>query len=107
MTYTDAEIEAAARAIALADSIEYIKATSDASELGHASDSGWADWMPHARSALSAGPREPEGWRLVPVEPTEEMIAAVENYSEWASRGPEDVYPAMLAAAPRYGEGKP
>ncbi len=43
----------------------------------------------------------PEGWQLVPVEPTEDMRLAMATHGvkhlEWAG----DVYAAMLAAAPK------
>lgn len=41
----------------------------------------------------------PEGWKLVPVEPTEEMIAAGDQFMDGLSRL-GDAYDAMLAAAP-------
>ena len=46
----------------------------------------------------------PEGWKLVPIEPTDKMVTA--GYSEVtveienSSRDIKDVYQAMLAAAP-------
>lgn len=61
-----------------------------------------ADYEARIRSALSATPGEvvaPEGWTLVPVEPTEEMLAA-----GWANcKGAGNVggvFAAMLAASP-------
>jgi hypothetical protein len=70
----------------------------------------------YARAALEAeakpAPAEPEGWKLVPVEPTPEMIeAANEGDDAYTLRcfgpgvqrvmqGPEDHWLAMLAAAP-------
>lgn len=41
----------------------------------------------------------PDGWKLVPVEPTEEMIAAGGQFMDGLSRL-SDAYDAMLAAAP-------
>jgi len=41
----------------------------------------------------------PEGWKMVPVEPTEEMIAAGDQFMDGLSRL-GDAYDAMLAAAP-------
>ncbi|MGC1098536.1 hypothetical protein WKH53_14560 [Pantoea agglomerans] len=41
----------------------------------------------------------PDGWKLVPVEPTEEMIAAGDQFMDGLSRL-GDAYDAMLAAAP-------
>ena len=50
--------------------------------------------------ALSAAPAVPVGWKLVPVEPTNDMQKAAD---EWAAKGfdwPKAVYRAMLAASP-------
>ncbi|WP_010245242.1 hypothetical protein [Pantoea agglomerans] len=41
----------------------------------------------------------PDGWKLVPIEPTEEMIAAGDQFMDGLSRL-GDAYDAMLAAAP-------
>ncbi|WP_223565511.1 hypothetical protein [Pantoea sp. OVA07A] len=49
--------------------------------------------------ALRKGREIPEGWKLVPVEPTEEMIAAGDQFMYGLSRL-GDAYDAMLAAAP-------
>jgi hypothetical protein len=49
--------------------------------------------------ALRKGREIPEGWKLVPVEPTEEMIAASDQFMDGLSRL-GDAYDAMLAAAP-------
>jgi hypothetical protein len=51
----------------------------------------------------------PEGWQLVPIEPTQEMVKAVENYrvetwdgGEWtSSKKAIGIYHDMLAAAPK------
>lgn len=45
-------------------------------------------------------PAPPEGWRMVPLEPTPEMLAAIWAYK---SDSLEDCYRAMLAAAPQPG----
>ena len=53
----------------------------------------------------------PAGWKLVPVEPTREMEIA--GYNVPMSIAPEDIYRAMLAAAPSapapdlMGQGQP
>lgn len=54
------------------------------------------------RSVLQSNtPVIPEGWRLVPVEPTREMNRVADMTGDaW------DVYKAMLAAAPTYGDEK-
>ena len=54
-------------------------------------------------------PSVPEGWKLVPIEPTHEMLDAGEDtfvptYTGTPVSAPIDVYRAMLAAAP---EAKP
>ena len=54
-------------------------------------------------------PIVPEGWKLVPIEPTYEMLEAgegafVPTYTDTPVSVPFDVYRAMLAAAP---EAKP
>jgi len=49
--------------------------------------------------AVSLAKLMPEGWRLVPVEPTEEMIAAGDQFMDGLSRL-GNAYEAMLAAAP-------
>ena len=69
-------------------------------------DSAWFAWQ--ARAALEAGakpaPAEPVGWKLVPVEPTPEMIEAGDEVEDLYKRGTPKtwgkVYRAMLAAAP-------
>ena len=54
-------------------------------------------------------PSVPDGWKLVPIEPTSEMLGAGEDtfvttYTGTPVSAPIDVYRAMLAAAP---EAKP
>lgn len=51
------------------------------------------------KAALAAQPAVPEGFRLVPVEPTEAMRAAG-DYDKWNYDDAADIYRAMLAAAP-------
>ncbi|MGC0823031.1 hypothetical protein WKG93_08795 [Pantoea agglomerans] len=58
----------------------------------------WASVYSSPRAAPAAD-RVPEGWKLVPVEPTEEMIAAGDQFMDGLSRL-GDAYDAMLAAAP-------
>ena len=54
----------------------------------------------HLRAALSAPPPVvPAGWRLVPVEPTPEMLVAINWPNDPAG------YRAMLAAAPQAPTG--
>jgi hypothetical protein len=54
MTEIDRRIEKIARAIAYADSEAFILASSDSSELSHATDRAWREWVPHAQAALAA-----------------------------------------------------
>jgi hypothetical protein len=52
--------------------------------------------------------QEPDGWRLVPVEPTEAMIGAGVNeaHRQGGSYAASEIYRAMIAAAPQSTEGK-
>ena len=67
----------------------------------------WWTWQNAARAALSAPPPVvPAGWRLVPVEPTEEMDVAGALAHEQSNChdhiGPiNSAWSAMLAAAPQ------
>lgn len=47
----------------------------------------------------TSAPTIPEGWQLVPIEPTPEMLEAAGGHIF------EDTYEAMLSAAPKYREG--
>ncbi len=74
---------------------------------------GWVEWVPGgnslnqdearsiARAALESALRMAlaarEGFVLVPVEPTPEMVDAARTLTSW----PDGVYRAMLAAAPK------
>lgn len=46
----------------------------------------------------------PEGWKLVPIEPTDEMIAAAEEVKQYELNTPWRRWEVMLAAAPKYDE---
>lgn len=69
-------------------------------QVANVSFSGW-------RVPLYTSPTIPEGWRLVPIEPTREMMQAGlsvkafgrEDWHSWDD--PLAVYRAMLAAAPK------
>ena len=77
----------------------------------------WVEWakcevLPKLQSALAGNlpePATPEGWQLVPVDPTQEMVKAVENYrvetwdgGEWiSSKKAIGIYRDMIAAAPK------
>lgn len=45
-----------------------------------------------------------EGWQMVPVEPTREMIEAARQHHEGEAYLPFSLYKAMLAAAPKLGD---
>lgn len=49
----------------------------------------------------------PEGYTLVPVEPTHEMIEAGKEEADWYEHNAIDCYQAMLAAAPTAPAGEP
>ncbi len=107
MTDTDALVEAVAKAIQdttcrviSEDSLGVVATSLPDDECVNA-----------ARAALSA--IEAAGWRVVPVEPTQEMIEAglegevVRDSSGTSWRSPTAyVYSAMLSAAPRIGGEK-
>lgn len=92
-------IEDAAEQYAYAYSIDDFKDRSKAFDV--LQDAIWAgvrvDHSVDANKMVAA----PEGWQLVPVEPTEDMRLAMATHGvkhlEWAG----DVYAAALAAAPK------
>lgn len=47
---------------------------------------------------------EPEGWQLVPIEPTYEMLEEIHINENFKRTAMETRYKAMLAAAPKFGE---
>jgi len=51
-----------------------------------------------ALSALQDKPAVPDGWKLVPIEPTQAMLAAF-NDSDYGRRSLRERYIGMLAAA--------
>ena len=73
-----------------------------------ARSTGLAAWNRRAESGtfdkpfvFQTRPTVPEGWKLVPIEPTVEIVQAAQDYfvshDEWGFSG---MYRAMLAAAP-------
>jgi hypothetical protein len=54
-----------------------------------------------ATPASTAAPVVPEGFVPVPIEPTEAMCAAGNDASAWHVRDADDIYRAMLSAAPK------
>jgi hypothetical protein len=59
---------------------------------------GWNACREAVAAALAAQKVAQAGWKLVPVEPTTEMLAAILEPIKWA--GGKDAYQNMLAAAP-------
>lgn len=64
----------------------------------------YAEWqaalLAHLRT-LAAPAGVPSGWKLVPLEPTSEMMDAAEECStDWPRTTWAEAYSAMLAAAP-------
>ncbi|EPM3638031.1 hypothetical protein ACTLMW_001828 [Enterobacter roggenkampii] len=55
----------------------------------------------NADSRCSNSPVFPDGWVMVPVEPTEEMLAELCLVKGWTARALNTRYQAMLAAAPK------
>lgn len=63
---------------------------------------GVVNLQPGTKLYREAAPRVPEGWKLVPVEPTEEMIHA--GVHVWGRGNVILCYRAMLADAPEWKE---
>ena len=76
---------------ALADALHWVQYTADWQACDQA-----ADYL-RAQADAHPAPAVPAGWKLVPVEPTEEMLDAGYFTNHGANRG---IYRAMLAAAP-------
>lgn len=99
-------MEAAARALAdeigvtcrLGEDIETVDDLHNAE-----TDIGHADMIEATQAAVSAylAQREAEGFVMVPVEPTPEMLEQFGIHKQWA----KDNYRAMIAARPQIGEG--
>lgn len=105
-----AAIEAADAAKAAFDATPSGYVTSSAwLEAGAASGQAWeksvALALAYCRAALAGEWRVPEGWRLVPREPTREMLLAAEAKHPPAGKAgaiglAAEMYRAMLSAAP-------
>lgn len=66
---------------------------------------GWhpsLQWLSSRHPPTSA---VPDGWQLVPVEPTPEMVDRGAEEVDWYNHNARDCYGAMLAAAPQQGGG--
>lgn len=57
-----------------------------------------ANWMRDEVLRLGAG--VPDGWKLVPLEPTPEMLSQIDLTSGWTERALSVRYKALLDAAP-------
>ncbi|WP_312209744.1 hypothetical protein [Pseudescherichia sp.] len=59
-------------------------------------------WQPATEAAVNElkAQDKPEGWKLVPLEPTPEMLAEMCLVEGWTERALKARYQAMLAAAP-------
>jgi len=73
-------------------------------------DSASKGWT--ARAALATAQTVPDGWLLVPVEPTDAMLDATRgkgcspgSWNNWAKKRHATIYRQMLAAAPAKPEG--
>ena len=86
--------------VATKEAVDYLNANSLSSI---ASGSTCHRRMRNALALIAAPAGVPEGWRLVPIEPTEQMICAFHNsVNIWMNEvgDDQDVYKAMLSAAP-------
>lgn len=59
--------------------------------------SQWEGWLAAKRAAV------PEGWQVVPVEPTQDMVAGLTGPKGYTSILLEDAYAALLKKAPTPG----
>ena len=71
----------------------------------------WAK-APKVGDSFYSAPSIPEGWQLVPKDPTPEMTAAASEQADYDHRRgaptlASNLYRAMLSASPQPGEGKP
>lgn len=66
-----------------------------------------AELLTEAMAPVAQAGQVPEGWKLVPLEPTAEMREAFhesyERYEDGVDECPDDQWKAMLAAAPAQG----
>lgn len=100
----DAALEKAARAFALSDSTAYILATSDSSQLGHANDGAWKEYLEHVGAAvetyLSCAPKTaPSAPPVMAGAVTDEMIEAACK-ADLPDLWSDDPRTAHMAASP-------
>jgi len=101
MTETRQMLEAAREALLLAESA--LATCYDVDSYPASGRTKQDEALAAVRAALSRLSAVPEGWKLVPVEPTDEMEIAAENdYEKAHSHFPnwKQAYRAMLSAAP-------
>ena len=106
---------------ALIETVAYLRAQADAQPVAKiervaagaialfAPDGGPFNMSQYVGVALyaHAAPAVPAGWKLMPVEPTREMIFAAQQYHEGEAYLPFSLYKAMLAAAPAVPQAEP
>lgn len=59
-------------------------------------NSRWIGW----REVVRLNATVPDGWKLVPIAPTDEMVKAAHAHHEGSAYLPHSLYSAMLSAAP-------
>ena len=96
---SDAVLEAMARAMSRAEHDACSVSGQDLS--GHDPEGAWDCYTQHVRAALRAA--EAAGWVLVPVEATEEMRLAGTAMTTKIYKAPNEIWSAMLRAAPSLG----
>lgn len=60
----------------------------------------YKNWIDTIQSTAPVPVSVPDGWKLVPVEPTKEMISVIINRNE-VYESAEELYAALIAAAPQ------
>lgn len=80
--------------------IETIRGLEDALRRAQDCDRAMPTGPISAQCILSGCQACPPGWKLVPAEPSEQMVAAGWKFIEAGNDSPADIYRAMLAAAP-------
>jgi hypothetical protein len=71
-------------------------------KLEHIAANAEIDSLRQQLAECQARVQEPEGWRLVPIEPTSEMIVASVFHPVCATLTRRHIYQAMLLSAPKF-----
>jgi hypothetical protein len=79
--------------------MEYIR-----TEIERANDH-WREQLESLPLYTHTQPAVPEGWKLVPIEPTHEMTEQGAQEADWYAHNAYDCYKAMLDAAPQPPKG--